>query len=186
PSLTSESTASGLTSASPTDSEKPNQLIPHAITMPPSLSRDLQSDRFFLINTRRISSNSCRMNLRDPNIQFNRLDRCGRSRPSNLADYLATMDPTRPRIIYIHGNRRDAPTAISQGLWVYRELARRRPMQQAFDWVIWSWPSEAESLLLADARKKAERTDAQALYLAWLLNHHHSSNQPTALIGFSF
>lgn len=158
----------------------------HTITMPASLSRDLESDRFFLINTRGITSNSCRADLRSPNLRINRLDRCGRRSPSDLNDYLTSMSADRPRIIYIHGNRRDAATAISQGLWVYRELARRRPGGQAFDWVIWSWPSESETIFLSDAREKAKRTDAQALYLAWLLNHHHASGQPTSLIGFSF
>lgn len=180
------STAPSLTCQHVAAVSSPTAPRQNAITIPSSLSQNLQSDRFFLVNTRSISSNSCRVNLRDPNLRFNRLDRCGRRSPSDLSDYIASMSSDRPRIIYIHGNRRDAPTAISQGLWVYRELARRRPKGQAFDWVIWSWPSEAESILLTDARKKAERTDAQALYLAWLLNHHQSSGQPTALIGFSF
>jgi len=153
---------------------------------PTSLNAELKSDRLWLINTRYISSNACRINLRDPNLRIRRLDRCGRQTPSDLNEYLATMNPTRPRIIYIHGNRRDPSAAIAQGLWVYREIARNRPTDQAFDWVIWSWPSEAESIFISDVRKKAERTDAQGLYLAWLLAQHHTNAQPTGLIGFSF
>lgn len=154
--------------------------------IPSSLNAELKSDRLWLINTRSISSNACRINLHNPNFRIRRLDRCGRQTPSDLDEYLATMDATRPRLIYIHGNRRDASAAIDQGLWVYREIARNRPTDQPFDWVIWSWPSEAESIFLSDVRKKAERTDAQGLYLAWLLTHHHANTQPTGLIGFSF
>lgn len=155
-------------------------------SMPTTLGADLKSDRLWVINTRHLSSNSCRINLHDPNFRYQRLDRCGRRTPSDLEEYLATMDPARPRIIYIHGNRRDASTAISQGIWVYREIARNRPIEQPFDWVIWSWPSEADSIFLSDVREKAQRTDAQGLYLAWLLTHHHANAQPTGLIGFSF
>lgn len=153
---------------------------------PASLSAEVQGDRLWLLSTRHMTSTACRANLRNPNFQFNRLDRCGRRSSSDLGDYLSTMTTDRPRIIYIHGNRRDAPTAISQGLWVYRQIASRRPNNQPFDWVIWSWPSDAESVLISDARKKAQKTDAQGLYVAWLLTQHHAHAQPTSLIGFSF
>lgn len=155
-------------------------------TRPSSLSSDLQGDRFWLINTRSISSSTCRMNLNEPNFRIERLDRCGRRQASSLEDYLSSMDSNRPRIIYIHGNRRDAPTAISQGLFVYRQLASNRPSDQPFDWVIWSWPSDAGSILLLDVREKAKRTNAQGLYAAWLLREHHLRAQPTGMIGFSF
>lgn len=156
------------------------------IRKPTSLSQDVSGDRIWLVNTRYACHETCRMNLHNPNLQFNRIDRCGRVTRTDFGDYLATMDPNRPRIIYVHGNRRDSATAISQGLWVYREIARRRPVDQPFDWVIWSWPSEAESILLSDVRAKAQRTDSQSLYVAWLLSHHYDNQQPTALIGFSF
>ncbi|TWT93046.1 hypothetical protein Pla100_43620 [Neorhodopirellula pilleata] len=177
-------TATSVACPAPTASRCSNDGAISAV--PSSLTAELKSDRLWLISTRSISSNACRINLRDPNFRISRLDHCGRQTPSDLNEYLATMDTTRPRIIYIHGNRRDASAAIAQGIWVYREIARNRPTDQPFDWVIWSWPSEAESILLSDVRKKAERTDAQGLYLAWLLTHHHANAQPTGLIGFSF
>ncbi len=154
--------------------------------LPASLSKDLRSDRIWLVNTRSISHHTCCMNLCQPEFRIERLDQCGQRRASSLDEYLTSMDPTRPRIIYIHGNRRDANKAITQGLYVYRQLACHRHGDQPFDWVIWSWPSEASAVLLADAREKAQRTDSQGLYVAWLLREHHLKSQPTGLIGFSF
>jgi hypothetical protein len=54
------------------------------------------------------------------------------------------------------------------------------------DWVIWSWPSEKSGILVYDFRLKAERTDAQGLYLSWLLRKHVELDAPTTLIGYSF
>lgn len=154
--------------------------------LPPSLGKDLRSDRIWLINTRSISHHTRYMNLCQPELAIERLDECGQRRASSLDEYLSSMDPTRPRIIYIHGNRRDACKAVTQGLYVYRQVARHRHGDQPFDWVIWSWPSDASAVLLADAREKAQRTDSQGLYVAWVLRQHQLHAQPTALIGFSF
>ncbi len=170
----------------PDDKSSLSEPTPPTATLPPSLSKDLRSDRIWLVNTRSISHHTCSMNLRQPNFRIERLDQCGHRRPSSLDDYLSSMDPSRPRIIYIHGNRRDACKTITQGLYVYRQVACHRHGDQPFDWVIWSWPSDANALLLADAREKAQRTDSQGLYVAWLLREHHLRSQPTGLIGFSF
>ncbi|MFG0290473.1 MAG: hypothetical protein ACF8CQ_20005 [Rhodopirellula sp. JB044] len=184
PAISGNETNTPASSANASTSPSSISLAMPAI--PSSLSTDLRSDRFWLVNTRHLTCNTCRMNLNQPNFRIHRLDRCGRRLPSGLDDYLGSMDPTRPRIIYIHGNRRDAPTAISQGLFVYRQLVRHRPNDQPIDWVIWSWPSEADSLFLSDVREKAQRTNAQGLYLAWLLREHVVRSQPSGLIGFSF
>lgn len=155
-------------------------------TLPPSLGKDLRSDRIWLINTRSITHHTRHMDLQQPDFTIERLDEDGQRRASSLDEYLSTMDPTRPRIIYIHGYRRDACKAVTQGLYVYRQVARHRHGDQPFDWVIWSWPSDASAALIADAREKAQRTDSQGLYVAWLLRQHHLHAQPTALLGFSF
>ncbi|WP_146389885.1 alpha/beta hydrolase [Allorhodopirellula solitaria] len=155
-------------------------------TLPSSLTKDLRSDRIWLINTRCLSHHTCCMDLNRPDFRVERLDPCGRRRASSVEEYLSSMDSTRPRIIYVHGNRRDSCRAISQGLYVYRQLACHRHGDQPFDWVIWSWPSDASALFIADAREKAQRTDSQGLYVAWLLREHYQRSQPTGLIGFSF
>ena len=75
--------------------------------------------------------------------------------------------------------------AIKRGLAVYRRTRNCRS-DQPIDWVIWSWPSEQEGILAKDVRIKAARTDAQGLYMAWLLRKHAKLGVPTALIGYSF
>lgn len=172
--------------ARPDDTASAPEATPLSATPPPSLSNDLRSDRIWLVNTRSISHHTCCMNLCQPNFRIERLDPCGHRQPSSLDEYLSSMDSSRPRIIYVHGNRRDACKAITQGLYVYRQIACHRRGDQPLDWVIWSWPSDASAMLLADAREKAERTDSQGLYVAWLLREHHLRSQPTGLIGFSF
>ncbi len=167
----------------------PSSMIPpgsFTVPAPSSLQRCLSSDRYWLISTRHITSTACRANLQNPNLRISRLNRCGRVTPSSLDEYLATFDPSRPRVIYVHGNRRSAPLAIERGLDVARELESNRCGQVPMDFVIWSWQSDRETFAITDARIKAERTDAQGLYLAWLLHRHVDAAQPTALIGFSF
>ncbi|KLU04758.1 putative transmembrane protein [Rhodopirellula islandica] len=164
-------------------------LIPSGSFMvpaPSSLQQDLTSDRYWLISTRHITSTACRANLQNPNLHISRLNRCGQSSPSSLDEYIATFDPSRPRVIYVHGNRRSAPLAIQRGMDVARELEANRCDRTPMDFVIWSWQSDRETFAITDARIKAERTDAQGLYLAWLLHRHVEAAQPTALIGFSF
>lgn len=172
----------------PTASLSTSDLSPNAICLPTpsSLRESLSSDRYWLISTRHITSTACRANLINPSLHISRLNRCGRTTPSSLEEYLATFDPSRPRVIYVHGNRRSAPLAIERGLNVARELQCNRLDSTPMDFVIWSWQSDRETFAVADARIKAERTDAQGLYLAWLLHHHVAAGQPTALIGFSF
>ncbi|WDQ15772.1 hypothetical protein [Rhodopirellula sp. P2] len=156
------------------------------VPAPSSLQQDLTSDRYWLISTRHITSTACRANLQNPNLHISRLNRCGQTTPSSLDEYIATFDPSRPRVIYVHGNRRSAPLAIQRGLDVARELESNRCAHTPMDFVIWSWQSDRETFAITDARIKAERTDAQGLYLAWLLHRHVEAAQPTALIGFSF
>lgn len=153
---------------------------------PVTLATPMPSDRLWLIDTRMMSSEICRLNLTEPAFRIRRLDECGCVRASSLDEYLSSMSPGRSRFIYIHGNRRSESRAISRGIDVYREVIRRKTVDAPIDWVIWSWPSDKERFIIPDARIKADRSDAQGLYLAWLLRHHVSAQQPTALIGFSF
>ncbi|MEM6980652.1 MAG: hypothetical protein AAF539_13400 [Planctomycetota bacterium] len=151
-----------------------------------SLSTSVPGDRLWLISTRHLTRSACRANLNHVDLRIYRLDRCGSKRRATLDDYLATMDPSRPRIVYVHGNRREADRAISRGLEVYRELSRKCQSAIPIDWVIWSWPSDKEKFIIGDARIKADQSDTQGLYLGWLLRHHAHLQQSTALIGFSF
>jgi hypothetical protein len=76
-------------------------------------------------------------------------------------------------------------TAICYGLGIRQQSTRCRKSGPV-DWVIWSWPSAKQGILVHDARRKADRTDTQGLYLSWVLRKHVEASVPTTLIGFSF
>jgi hypothetical protein len=144
-----------------------------------------QEDRLWLISTRAITSNVRCADLDQPALDIRRLFCDGRSTRASLEDYLAAVNEQRSVVIYIHGNRMQSQQATVRGLRIYRECTA---CQQTgpIDWVIWSWPSEQEGILAHDARRKAERTDAQSLYLGWLLSQQEHTSNPTTLIGYSF
>ena len=144
------------------------------------------ADRLWVINTRHLCLYACCAPLESPDFRVSRLGVCGQLVPADLAEYLATRQPGRPTVIYVHGNRMQPCDAIQRGLFVYRQLSGLRGSTGPIDWVIWSWPSEQSGILGHDVREKARRTDAQGLYLAELLREHVGAGQPTALIGYSF
>lgn len=104
---------------------------------------------------------------------------------SSLDQYLDGIHQSRRVVIYIHGNRMSSRDAIQRGIEVYHKT-RRCCHREAIDWVIWSWPSDKEGILIHDARRKFRRTDAQGLYLGWLLRQHVEAGTDTTLIGYSF
>lgn len=143
-------------------------------------------DRLWVIDSRHLTSEACQANLESVALRFSRLSCNGRTTPASMEEYFELMHSSRPVVIYVHGNRMESCDAIERGLFVYRETARYRAGTGPIDWVIWSWPSERAGILVKDAREKADRTDAQGLYLAWLLRRHSAQGLPTALIGYSF
>ncbi len=110
---------------------------------------------------------------------------CGQTFHSSLEEYLALRAEGRQTVVYIHGNRMEPCDAIERGLMVYRKISPYRTSEPV-DWIVWSWPSEQVGILARDVRLKAERTDAQGLYLAWLLRKQNETGTPTRLIGYSF
>jgi hypothetical protein len=144
-----------------------------------------EGDRLWLINTRGITSEVCRANLDSPALSIRRLDCGGPSTRASLEEYSESIARSRSVVVYIHGNRMDHRDARQRGLSIYRSCRRCRDSSPV-DWVIWSWPSSKTAMLVRDARIKAERTDAQGLYLAWLLREHAKRSASTTLIGYSF
>jgi hypothetical protein len=142
-------------------------------------------DRLWMISTRGLSSQTCRAELDHPHFSVSRLSTCGRSEPSSLEEYFATLTPDRPVVVYAHGNRLTGGEAIQRSMTVYRSISATR-CAEPIDWVLFSWPATVSGHPLRDARVKAERTDAQGLYLAWLLRRHHEASLHTAVIGYSF
>ncbi len=152
----------------------------------PDSYRPGDGDRFWRISTRRLPKNPCQSQLDSPALDVRSVTACGQSTPSTWEDYIQTVgDGTRDAVIYVHGNRMDRENAIKYGLMIYRKSACRRK-GRPIDWIIWSWPSEKNGILIHDARRKANRCDTQALYLSWVLRRHVEQNVPTALIGFSY
>lgn len=93
--------------------------------------------------------------------------------------------PGRPVVIYIHGNRMPADEITSRASSVRRQI-RARCMRQPVDWVVFSWPSDREMAGVKDFREKADRCDAQGLYLASLMRNYVEASTPMVMIGYSF
>lgn len=102
---------------------------------------------------------------------------------SDLASLLA--EPTRPLVIFVHGNRYDRQSAKSQGLLLARRSAACLPDAPPARTVVFSWPSSQEGLLLRDSRAKYERAVTEGHYLAWLLGQV-PPEQPVAIVAYSY
>lgn len=108
---------------------------------------------------------------------------CGRWEQADLAGLLD--EPSRPLVIFIHGNRYDAADAKSQGLLLARRCATTLPEAAAARTVIFSWPSSQQGLLLRDSRAKYERAESEGRYLAWLLGQVEPA-RPVAFVAYSY
>lgn len=148
-------------------------------------SNHRDGDRLWLVNTRAISSDAGCINLDQPALDIRRLDLDGQSTKVPVGDYLSAVNESRSVVVYVHGNRMKAHHAVFRGISIYKNCVACQTTGP-IDWVIWSWPSEKEGMLTRDVRRKAERTDAQGLYLAWLLRQHIQPSVSTTLIGYSF
>lgn len=148
-------------------------------------STDRDADRLWLVNTRSITSNVNCIDLEQPPIDIRRVDRVGKTSMATMDDYVSAVNESRSVVVYVHGNRMKPHEALFRGISIYRQCTQCQKSGPV-DWVIWSWPSERTGFLTHDIRKKAYRTDAQGLYLAWLLRQHISPSVSTTLIGYSF
>jgi hypothetical protein len=118
-------------------------------------------------------------------LRVSRLTCSGHSSNSSLDEYFQAIGEGRKTVVYVHGNRLEADEAIARALAIYRRTRGYR-RSGPIDWVVWNWPSEREGILVHDFRRKADRADAQGLYLSWVLQRHAEANVPTALIAYSF
>ncbi len=156
----------------------PRVEVPHACCR--------QEDALWFLSTRSITSEPACVDLNNPNIRVLKLDRCGFRQPASWGEYWE-QHPRGMRVIYVHGNRMNAEETLKRALFVYRQIIKYRSADQPpVHWTIWSWPSEKEGILLRDFRVKAQRADAQSLYLGWLLRESIQQGHRPKLIGFSF
>jgi hypothetical protein len=152
--------------------------------VPDALASEItaSADRMWLISTRHLSADACAADLLTPDLRVGRLDPCGNHQGDSLESFLKQRTPL---VIHIHGNRMTHCQARDRGRFVHRQI-RSHLGEQPMDFAIFSWPSERTGLPLRDGRVKAARTEAQGLYLAWLLREVVSRDIPTTLVGYSF
>jgi hypothetical protein len=108
---------------------------------------------------------------------------CGRWERSDLASLLG--DPSRPLLVFIHGNRYEAAAAKSQGVLLARHCTAGCPGGCRPRTVIFSWPSAKQGILLKDGRAKYERAAADGHYMAWFLGQV-APERPVAIVAYSF
>jgi hypothetical protein len=143
------------------------------------------SDRIWTLSTRHLTYNVRNANLENPSFATYRLDTRGGSRRVRLNDFYQELGKDRDLVVYVHGNRLDREDALDRGLSVY-QLTRCYQRRGPVDWVIMTWPSDKEGMIISDARRKLLRINAQGMYLACLLRKRVELGTPTTLIGYSF
>ena len=145
-------------------------------------------DELWMINTRCITSQACRANLDVLNYSVSVYDGQRRLQLSDIQSLIsvATTDSATANVIYVHGNNFEADEVMERAWFVYQYIRCNRREGTPIRFIVWSWPSQPETTPLKDVRLKAERTDAQGLYLALVLREISTSAKPITLIGFSF
>ena len=141
-------------------------------------------DRVFQVSTRSLCTEACQINPDDDSLRVEPLAGC-QSGTMTLEEYRSVLSPDRPVVIYVHGNRMPIDELPSRAASV-RQIIRRNRLSGPVDWLIFSWPSERLSPGVGDFRVKADRCDAQGLYLALLVRCHAELAIPTVMIGYSF
>lgn len=147
-----------------------------------------QASNFWVLSTRGLASNACCIDLDKPPIHVGKLENRGHYLPSDVEQFLSDVRdrPEIPTVIYTHGNRFAHQAAIDRAWLVYHQIRLHRREEPSIRFVLWSWPSEQIGLALKDVRVKAERTDAQGLYMAWMLRELAPTQTSLTLIGYSF
>ncbi len=106
--------------------------------------------------------------------------------PSDFATFLASTEPSRRTVIWVHGNRIEPSDACYRGLRMYQSLTRcASDSDGPIRFVIFSWPSEQQPGPLRDFREKAVRTRPVGWQLAYLVNQL-PADQPISMIGYSY
>ena len=163
------------------------QVVDEAVVSPSDVvSACVPEDRIWMISTRRLATEPRCANLESPKLKLLQLESTNRFVDASWDQYYQSIQSSQKVVVYVHGNRIQSNEIAQRGLLVYRNIAKYRPNESPIDWVIWSWPSSKQGILVRDARRKAEKTDAQGLYLSWLLAQHSQNSIPTTLIGYSF
>ena len=110
---------------------------------------------------------------------------CGQSswQPASLSELLD--EPSRPLVVFVHGNRYDTASAKQQGVALANRVRQFAPSSEPARTVVFSWPSHRQGCLLADGRTKFRRCFSDGRYLASFLGHVDPA-QAVAVVGYSF
>lgn len=98
---------------------------------------------------------------------------------------MASLDPTRPIVVYVHGNQLSASEAKRCGLDVYERLVCCAEDDRPIQFVVFSWCSDKVPGLLRDFREKAARTKPVAFQFAWMMGYLPEGSR-VGLIGYSY
>lgn len=141
-----------------------------------------RSDDVWIVNTR-LTENACCVPEAVDCMRYERLVNC-RWRAASLEDFVSTADPSMPTVIWVHGNNSDANDARKSGWAIYQAV--RKCCGGPLRFVIWSWPSERQTICaVPDVRIKADVSEAQGYYLAWFLDQV-PAEMPVGVIGYSY
>jgi hypothetical protein len=163
-------------------------LMPAVSTAADDDSSTAADDEVWLISTRGITSDVCCANVEAPDLAVSRYDGRRLMLRSDLETLIQTVrtDSVRPNVIYVHGNNFKADEAIERAWFVRHQIRCQRGGPVPMRFIIFSWPSEQVTTVLKDIRIKADRTDAQGLYLAFFLRSIVDAPLSVTLIGYSF
>lgn len=158
------------------------ELIPTPVR-PNEMGGGVNEDRVFMISTRHLPFYACHVPQEDAAFRYYQVNgyRCEKLAEE---DYFASLLPDQPVVFYVHGNRMPQNELLSRAKAV-RSYIRRYHADFPVNWVIVSWPSAKEGLVVHDFREKARRCDAQGFYLATLMQKH-PTQVPMAMVGYSF
>ena len=147
-----------------------------------------QADDVWMINTRCLTSQACRANLENPAFSVSVYDSQHQMVLSDIESLISLVqsDSSIHNVIYVHGNNFRAEEVMERAWFVYKQIKRYQHNETIMRFIIWSWPSQPETTPLKDVRLKADRTDAQGLYLALFLREIAAHHPPITLIGYSF
>jgi len=158
----------------------------------------LASDEIFLISTRSVGT-ACDDRVMRSRLQCEQLvvaspHELRQPKPQwksrDWRNLVSDSTAERPTIIYIHGNRIARGEDRSQGMQMYRSLARHKKLNGhklngPIRFIIWSWPSSAIPGPIKDYQVKARRTRPAAWQLAWFLDQLPAQSR-VSLLGYSY
>ncbi|MEM9187079.1 MAG: hypothetical protein AAGB00_11340 [Planctomycetota bacterium] len=103
----------------------------------------------------------------------------------SIDEAIASIEPSMPTVVFVHGNRVEPIEVRPRSVWVYRKLVDRRNDPRPIRFLAFSWPSDEISGVLRDVNVKAARTKPAAFQLAWVLDQTPTGT-PLGMMGYSF